>query len=72
MVPDALFEPMQLRDFIDSLGQKKTRIKALLLDQVGSKRNFCLVIMVQENLPSINSPRLHVLWTVTEFYFWCW
>jgi formamidopyrimidine-DNA glycosylase len=31
---DALFEPMQLRDFIDSLGQKKTGIKALLLDQV--------------------------------------
>lgn len=34
--PDALFEPMQLNNFIDSLSQKKTGIKALLLDQVGS------------------------------------
>lgn len=32
--PDALFEPMQLANFIDSLGQKKTGTKALLLDQV--------------------------------------
>ncbi|KAF3329559.1 formamidopyrimidine-DNA glycosylase-like isoform X1 [Carex littledalei] len=31
--PDALFEPIQLNNFIDSLSQKKTGIKALLLDQ---------------------------------------
>ncbi|KAJ3679145.1 hypothetical protein LUZ60_017156 [Juncus effusus] len=31
--PDALFEPMVLEDFINSLSKKKTGIKALLLDQ---------------------------------------
>jgi len=32
--PDALFEPMSVDDFLDSLGRKKIGIKALLLDQV--------------------------------------
>ncbi|TVU08289.1 hypothetical protein EJB05_41689 [Eragrostis curvula] len=31
--PDALFEPMSVADFLDSLGRKKIGIKALLLDQ---------------------------------------
>ncbi|KAJ1703610.1 hypothetical protein LUZ63_003389 [Rhynchospora breviuscula] len=31
--PDALFEPMQLDNFTDSLSKRKTGIKALLLDQ---------------------------------------
>ncbi|RCV38716.1 hypothetical protein SETIT_8G164700v2 [Setaria italica] len=33
--PDALFEPMSVDNFLDSLGRKKIGIKALLLDQVG-------------------------------------
>lgn len=32
--PDALFEPMSVDNFLDSLGRKKIGIKALLLDQV--------------------------------------
>ncbi|OAY62647.1 Formamidopyrimidine-DNA glycosylase [Ananas comosus] len=31
--PDALFEPMQVNEFVDSLSKKKIAIKALLLDQ---------------------------------------
>ncbi|KAF6167366.1 hypothetical protein GIB67_020672 [Kingdonia uniflora] len=31
--PDALLEPMNIDDFVDSLRKKKTAIKALLLDQ---------------------------------------
>ncbi|KAK3134197.1 hypothetical protein QOZ80_6AG0546180 [Eleusine coracana subsp. coracana] len=31
--PDALFEPMSVTNFLDSLGRKKIGIKALLLDQ---------------------------------------
>lgn len=31
--PDALFEPMSVENFLDSLGRKKIGIKALLLDQ---------------------------------------
>jgi len=31
--PDALFEPMSVDNFLDSLGRKKIGIKALLLDQ---------------------------------------
>ncbi|TKW27985.1 hypothetical protein SEVIR_3G293700v4 [Setaria viridis] len=33
--PDALFKPMSVDNFLDSLGRKKIGIKALLLDQVG-------------------------------------
>jgi len=32
--PDALFEPMTLEKFTESLHKRKTEIKALLLDQV--------------------------------------
>ena len=32
--PDALFEPMSVQNFVDSLSKKKIGIKALLLDQV--------------------------------------
>lgn len=32
--PDALFEPMTVDEFVESLSKKKTAIKALLLDQV--------------------------------------
>ena len=32
--PDALFEPMTVDEFTESLSKKKTAIKALLLDQV--------------------------------------
>ncbi|MBA0812413.1 hypothetical protein Gohar_026383, partial [Gossypium harknessii] len=32
--PDALFEPMTINEFTDSLSKKKIGIKALLLDQV--------------------------------------
>ena len=31
--PDALFEPMSVDNFVDSLSRKKIGIKALLLDQ---------------------------------------
>lgn len=33
--PDALFEPMEINEFVDALSKKKIAIKALLLDQVG-------------------------------------
>ena len=32
--PDALFEPMSVDNFVESLSRKKIGIKALLLDQV--------------------------------------
>lgn len=32
--PDALLEPKTVDEFVESLGKKKTAIKALLLDQV--------------------------------------
>lgn len=38
---DALFEPMKIDEFTDSLSKKKIGIKALLLDQVKT-----LVVMV--------------------------
>lgn len=38
--PDALLEPMTIDEFINSLSNRKTSIKALLLDQVNKPLVF--------------------------------
>jgi len=53
--PDALFEPMSVDNFLDSLGRKKIGIKALLLDQV---------ISIQPILACLNKKVLPALYTL--------
>jgi hypothetical protein len=53
--PDALFEPMSVDNFLDSLGRKKIGIKALLLDQV---------ISIQPILACLNKKVLPVIYTL--------
>ncbi|KAJ1260082.1 hypothetical protein BS78_10G204700 [Paspalum vaginatum] len=62
--PDALFEPMSVGNFLDSLGRKKIGIKALLLDQtfisgIGNWIADEVLYQIASNLPRENCEALH-------------
>ncbi|AQK81856.1 Formamidopyrimidine-DNA glycosylase [Zea mays] len=62
--PDALFEPMSVDSFLDSLGRKKIGIKALLLDQsfisgIGNWIADEVLYQIASNLPRESCEALH-------------
>ncbi|KAK1272309.1 Formamidopyrimidine-DNA glycosylase [Acorus gramineus] len=60
--PDALLEPMQLDEFVDSLSKKKIAIKSLLLDQVlaiGLQTKYSIKALKAYNSSVAAKSRIH-------------